>query len=593
MDSNPPPSPKKLKPPPGETPVVPSTISRDILDINDPPAEHNLPALREFITRASARRTSLDAKILALKAELDDLVKKGDTSGAEVGNQATPAFPPLRAVDVEPSPLKTELDELLNGRRDLDIQIGKHLGALSPLRRIPTELLSLIFEFAIDPGERPGAPLGEILMNMVPWELSNVCARWRRIALSQPNLWTFIGLTSHTRPPSSSTLRILEAQLARSQRMPLRIHFCPFREDRLTAAERKVFRLLSRHCDRWQDVNLTGPVSMYHGLEDRGSQFPLLRKLEIVIGKEEEYATEVEIGGDLFAHCPKLEEVSMNLGDWAYSIDACLDTSNLRRYFAYNSLQDHANILSSANNVVDCVMMLPWPLAWDMDHWHSGAKIQLPNLCRLAIDDAKLLDVLDVPALQELYCSHNSPELHAHLQNMHGLRKLYVGKPRSRVIIDFSSFLNAAQAIPCLCAYIPLACASMLFEFLGSATTLQASTHGVPSSMTSRSLVLFLGPLDLHDKFGLPIDEEQLLCAIESQWHHRQLHAFQMYAAKFIPTSNTLARLEALRSQGMDVQLERDSERLYAAKVVPSDFDTQDCHSPCYLCEEKPWIDLS
>ncbi|KAK7024915.1 hypothetical protein R3P38DRAFT_1054100 [Favolaschia claudopus] len=542
-----------------------SAISKHILDTNDPPAEHNLPALREFVTQASARRTSLDAKILALKAELDDLVKQGDTSGAEVGNQATPpAFSPLRTVGVESSSLKAKLDALLNERRTLDIQIGKHLGALSPLRRVPTEILSLIFESAVDPGERPGAPWGEILMNMVPWDLSNVCVRWRRIALSQPNLWTFIGLTSHTRPPSSATLRIVEAQLTRSQQMPLRIHFNPFREDRLTAAERKVFRLLSRHCERWQDVDLYGPASMYHSLEDQGSQFPLLRKLKIVVGVRDGLADEI---GDLFAHCPKLDEVSMNLQEHEYEIAACLDTTNLRRYFAHNSLQNHANILCSANNVVDCLIQL----TWGTDIFVT--KIRLPNLCRLAIEDAELLDVLDVPALQELYCSHHTPQLHARLQNLRGLQKLYVGKPQSHIIVDFSSFLNVTQAIPCLCAYIPLACASALFEFLKSSTTFQASHHGAPSSPALRSLVLFLGPFDYD---GIPIDEDQLLCAIEAQWHHRRLHAFHMYAAKFIPTSAILGRIDALRGEGMDVQLERDSEHLYA-KVVPSDFAIHQC----------------
>ncbi|KAK7024918.1 hypothetical protein R3P38DRAFT_2951765 [Favolaschia claudopus] len=567
MNCNPPTSSQKHSLPPGDTPMVPSAISRSILDTNDPPAEHNLPALREFVTRASARRTSLDAKILVLEAELDDLVKQGDTqaSGVEVGNQAA-VFPPLHAVGVETSPLKTELDALLNESRTLDIQISKHLGALSPLRCIPTELLSLIFEFAVQPGEHPGSPWGTILTNMVPWDLSDVCARWRRIALSQPNLWTFIGLTSYTRPPSSATLRIVKAQLTRSQRMPLRIIFSPLRDGYLTVAERKVFQLLSRHCDRWQDVDLSGPPSMYHDLEDQGSQFPLLRKLEIKVGVENEDCPDDEIG-DLFAHCPKLEEVSMNVTECGYEIAACLDATNLRRYFAYNSLQNHVNILSSANNLVDCVMML-----------HGGiytpvTKIQLPSLCRLAIDDAEALDFLDAPALQELYCSSHIPELHAHLQNLHGLQKLYVGKPQySDVIIDFSSFLNTAQAIPCLCAYIPLACSSTLFEFLESSTTFQASHHGAPSTAL-RSLVLFLGPFDYD---GLPIDEDQLLCAIEAQWHHRRLHTFHMCAAKFVPTSAILGRIDALRGEGMDVQLETDSEHLYA-KVMPSDFAIQGC----------------
>ncbi|KAJ7464512.1 hypothetical protein FB451DRAFT_1042145, partial [Mycena latifolia] len=121
-----------------EPPLNPSTISSDILETNCPPSEFSMPSIREFIARGSARRTRLDAKIASLEALLD---------------------------------------VLLHERSPLDADIRKHEGAVSPLRRMPTELLSLIFKYTL-PHDLSGT-----------WTIPAVCSRWRTIALSQPTLW--------------------------------------------------------------------------------------------------------------------------------------------------------------------------------------------------------------------------------------------------------------------------------------------------------------------------------------------------------------------------------------------------------------------
>ncbi|KAJ7656537.1 hypothetical protein DFH06DRAFT_991785, partial [Mycena polygramma] len=127
---------------PGE-PVDSSRISREILDTNDPPAEFHLASIREFVSRGSARRTLLDTRI---------------------------------------APLKSELEKLQQERDALDVEIRKHEGALSPLRRLPTEILCLVFIFAM--------PYNDLLsVKDGPWVLSAVCSRWRTILLSQPSFW--------------------------------------------------------------------------------------------------------------------------------------------------------------------------------------------------------------------------------------------------------------------------------------------------------------------------------------------------------------------------------------------------------------------
>ncbi|KAJ7509696.1 hypothetical protein B0H11DRAFT_1657647, partial [Mycena galericulata] len=118
------------------------------LDNNNAPPEIIIPSLRDFVSLGSARRTHLDAKIAILQAALN---------------------------------------KTLEERNPLDIEIRKHQGAISPLRRLPTEILSLIFGFTMPSvGQLDNLLLPDPLG---PWALSMVCSHWRAIVLSQPSLW--------------------------------------------------------------------------------------------------------------------------------------------------------------------------------------------------------------------------------------------------------------------------------------------------------------------------------------------------------------------------------------------------------------------
>ncbi|KAJ6593312.1 hypothetical protein B0H19DRAFT_16957 [Mycena capillaripes] len=275
-------------------PVGSSPISRVILDTNNPPAEANLSSIREFVSRGSARREVLDAKIGSLKAELE---------------------------------------KLLEERNFLDTEIRKHEGALSPLRRMPTEIISLIFTFATPP-VTPSNNLMDVQEG--PWVLSAVCGRWRTIILSSPWFWTSLYLDFTDDDPElpsfAGVLPMLEAQLERSQRLPLNITFYAFDDYDCTEREREVLELLALHCDRWETIKFTGPPVMYRLLEDIRDSLHILRKLDIAVPE-----TTLEFM-DLFQSCPRLEEAFVNAGGYGEdrSWTAELPFAQLRRYSASN-----------------------------------------------------------------------------------------------------------------------------------------------------------------------------------------------------------------------------------------------------------------
>lgn len=60
---------------------------------------------------------------------------------------------------------------------------------LAPIHRLPTELISLIFEFAHPPPCVPMTPDVKRLIE-VPMNVSGVSKRWRHVALTSPRIWT-------------------------------------------------------------------------------------------------------------------------------------------------------------------------------------------------------------------------------------------------------------------------------------------------------------------------------------------------------------------------------------------------------------------
>jgi hypothetical protein len=70
------------------------------------------------------------------------------------------------------------IKQLQRERAALEEKISRTLAYVSPIRRLPAELLRLIFMTNFD--EYP----------CCAWILSSVCSQWRRLALSMPKLWS-------------------------------------------------------------------------------------------------------------------------------------------------------------------------------------------------------------------------------------------------------------------------------------------------------------------------------------------------------------------------------------------------------------------
>ncbi|KAJ7691932.1 hypothetical protein B0H17DRAFT_934548, partial [Mycena rosella] len=131
---------------------------------------------------------------LALHQKL--LITNVAPEGAEltfVQSVASKAGRHLTYLDGEIARLRDQLNELEEERALLSGYRAQNLGILSPLRRMPPEVLGEIFSWTLptasDEPDEAGFDLSQS-----PWLLTHISSRWRTAALSTPSLWALVSI---------------------------------------------------------------------------------------------------------------------------------------------------------------------------------------------------------------------------------------------------------------------------------------------------------------------------------------------------------------------------------------------------------------
>jgi len=117
---------------------------------SEPPTAASLADARRLLDESSASLGDLDHKIEAAEAQLAEIMAES----------------------------RCVIKQLQRERDALEDKIAHALAYMSPIRRLPNELLRHIFIMNFD--EYP----------CCAWILSSVCSQWRRLALSMPRLWS-------------------------------------------------------------------------------------------------------------------------------------------------------------------------------------------------------------------------------------------------------------------------------------------------------------------------------------------------------------------------------------------------------------------
>lgn len=175
--------------------------------------------------------------------------------------------------------------------------ITAHKSIISPLRRLPPELLQYIFQKIYwDP----------VTTFTLPWSLSQVCRSWRTIVHATPILWSYIAIKFNTKPirlrSQEDRLKLI---LQRSANADLRISICGIMKQgdkRLS-----LLLILVAHSERWRYLNLglTMPTETFMALQAVKGHLPRLSQLNL------KWTPKQPITIDMFSVAPQLETVSI------------------------------------------------------------------------------------------------------------------------------------------------------------------------------------------------------------------------------------------------------------------------------------------
>lgn len=116
----------------------------------DPPTRQTLAQARQVLQERQASASQLAARILSAEEELERIVTESRCT--------------IKGLEKE--------------KATIEDGIATTLAYLSPIRRLPQELLAQIFNFIFE--EYP----------VCAWVLGKVCSIWRRQVLAMPRLWS-------------------------------------------------------------------------------------------------------------------------------------------------------------------------------------------------------------------------------------------------------------------------------------------------------------------------------------------------------------------------------------------------------------------
>ena len=253
---------------------------------------------------------------------------------------------------------------------------------LSPIRRLPPELLGEIFCYCLPHDyDKNGAHKAVMLP-------SHVCSHWRDVALSTPTLWTNIVLRVTNPGTVESRVALVTSWFSRSGGSPLSFTL----EGRESV--QPILAFLLRYCNRWQHISLCIPSETLQCLEATRGNLKRLETMRICSVHGHRYSVEHIVNS-----APRLRKVSLNCqfignnlsGSWAQLTE--LDTG----YFSY-AAKDCLSLLQSMGNL----QKLSIYIGGGVVEGHHHLVLSHPLVSLHARGQRMLFDHITLPNLRDL-----------------------------------------------------------------------------------------------------------------------------------------------------------------------------------------------
>lgn len=171
--------------------------------------------------------------------------------------------------DARIAELQAALQAITRQREQLHETVTAHEALVSPLRRLPPEILQIIFVWCLSQNRNAVMHASE-----APVLLGRICSEWRRISLATPELWASLHIVPpnvNFSNPTSSTARfqrkrdLISMWLGRSGACPLSVSLVWFAGD--SEEEIKLcgtlLEVLVPLCGRWKALDFQVPLKMF------------------------------------------------------------------------------------------------------------------------------------------------------------------------------------------------------------------------------------------------------------------------------------------------------------------------------------------
>jgi hypothetical protein len=250
----------------------------------------------------------------------------------------------LASLRDEISRVQSVMDDLVKEQAAVQRCFEEHKALLSPIRRLPAELLSAIFMLCLPEDWR------SVSCNALeaPMLLSRICGHWRAVAIATPAIWSYINLTFGP-DTITSQIPLLEIWLSRSGGSTLSVQ--------LDDTPAPVIDLLLPHSNRFQHLHVGLPLEMFHKISVVENRLNLLETLVIEVLRDASSGVITPLRSVIhsFQSAPRLRTVHLGEGvpaqmvalPWAQLTDCVAD---------YCDINDCLQIFSKSPQLVHCMV---------------------------------------------------------------------------------------------------------------------------------------------------------------------------------------------------------------------------------------------
>lgn len=427
-----------------------------------------------------------------------------------------------------------------------------HAALLTPMRRLPVELLAAIFEACLP--DRPDRNLRD------PLTLAGVCRRWRIVAVSTGRLWSRMEIYLQTVHPQSQANQV-GTWLLRSGGCPLSIKIRFMGK----LKEHPVIDALLAYAHHWADIDICVPSALFDAFSPAIGRMLELRHIKLRSTDNQHFEPN---GLSVFATAPRLRSAILHVPP----DQVLLPWDQLKECTVSANISPLLYLLERTTSLDRCVIescLLDLAGGPPPSAVVSNLKSLQVRHHLLDIGSVIVFDCLTLPHLTDLSIQLLNQTQWRHLSLMSFLQRAEAGSRLRRLALLRLSFRSFADLVDVLEALPSLSELEMNWVYIVDGSSrepipnnelLMRMTHSNGYNTVGKTMLLpqltaihISGLLQCHDDY--------LLDMIQSRWHDPPSFASRVrdltlkYRREW--DRQAIAKLERLADEGLNLSIQQ------------------------------------